>query len=166
VSEHDARAQFDTNLFGASQAVLPVMRNQGGGHIISISSVSGLMGQPTIGMYNASKWALEGIMESLRLEAADLGVKVTLVEPTVYATDFTSSASIRFSHTDSAYERARERLFASLAAEPINDPQSSIKPIMDLIDASEPPLRLLLGETGLRWAVESYGRRLSAWAAK
>jgi NAD(P)-dependent dehydrogenase (short-subunit alcohol dehydrogenase family) len=169
VSEQDARAQFETNLFGAlwmSQAVLPVMRNQGSGHIITVSSVSGLMGQPTIGMYNASKWALEGLMESLHLEVADLGLKVTLVEPTVYATDFTSPTSIRFSNTDSAYDRARERLFASLASEPVNDPLSSVEPIMDLIETSEPPLRLLLGETGLRWAVESYGRRLSAWAAK
>ncbi|WP_018900756.1 SDR family NAD(P)-dependent oxidoreductase [Rhizobium sp. 2MFCol3.1] len=168
VSERDARAMFDTNLFGAlwmSQALLPVMRRQKSGHIITVSSVSGLMGQPTISMYNTSKWALEGMMESLHQEVTDLGISVTIVEPTIFATEFKSAASLRLSNPIGAYDAARAKLRASLANEPVNDPRSSVEPIMDLIDASAPPLRLLLGDTGLHWAVKSYGEKLAGWAA-
>jgi len=166
VAEADARALFDTNVFGAlwvTQAVLPIMRAQASGHIIAVSSVSGLVGQPTIGMYNASKWALEGMMESLSEEISDLGIKVSILEPAIYATEFTSPTSMRFSQMHSAYDGARSRLYASLGNELANDPLSSVAQLMALVDSDDPPLRLLLGGSALGWAVRSYSNRLASW---
>lgn len=167
VEEAEARKLFDTNLFGAlwtTQAVLPVMRTQNNGHIISVSSVSGLMGQPTIGIYNASKWALEGLMDSLAQEVSGLGVKVSILEPAVFATEFTSPASIRFSPTKDVYDGARARLYESLATEVAADPRSTIAQIFSLVDDPHPPLRLLLGESALRWAERANVDRQSSWS--
>ena len=89
VSEADARDQIETNLFGAlwvTQAALPIMRAQGSGHIIQVSSIGGVNAFPTIGLYHASKWALEGFSQSLAAEVAQFGVKVTLIEPGGFAT--------------------------------------------------------------------------------
>src|ERR1700723_1259053 len=91
VSEAEARAQIETNLFGAlwvTQAVLPVMRAQKSGHIIQISSIGGVNAFPTIGLYHASKWGLEGFSQALAAEVAGFGIKVTIVEPGGFATDW------------------------------------------------------------------------------
>src|SRR5262245_56457886 len=91
VSEAEARAQIETNLFGAlwvTQAVLPIMRAQKSGHILQVSSIGGLNAFPTVGLYHASKWALEGFSTSLAQEVAPFGIKVTLIEPAGYATDW------------------------------------------------------------------------------
>ena len=91
VSEAEARAQLDTNLFGAlwvTQAVLPAMRARKGGHIIQVSSIGGVNAFPTIGLYHASKWALEGFSQALAAEVAGFGIKVTIVEPGGFATDW------------------------------------------------------------------------------
>ncbi len=90
ISEAEARAQMETNFFGAlwvSQAVLPQMRKQGFGRIIQVSSIGGVNAFATLGLYHASKWALEGFSQSLAAEVAPFGIKVTLVEPAGYATD-------------------------------------------------------------------------------
>ena len=84
VSEEEARAQIETNVFGAlwvTQAALPIMRAQGSGHIIQISSIGGVNAFPNLGLYHASKWALEGFSQALGLEVAEFGIHVTLVEP-------------------------------------------------------------------------------------
>jgi NAD(P)-dependent dehydrogenase (short-subunit alcohol dehydrogenase family) len=91
VSETDARAQIDTNLFGAMwvcQAALPIMRAQKSGHILQISSVGGVQAYPTCGLYHASKWGLEGFSQALAAEVARFGIKVTIVEPGGYETDW------------------------------------------------------------------------------
>ena len=96
VSEAEARAQMETNFFGAlwvTQAVLPQMRAQGSGHIIQVSSIGGVNAFPTIGLYHASKWALEGFSQSLAIEVAPFGIKVTLVEPAGYATDWSGPSA-------------------------------------------------------------------------
>src|SRR5246127_3821164 len=98
VSEAEARAQIETNLFGAlwvTQAALPVMRAQGSGHIIQVSSIGGVNAFPTIGLYHASKWGLEGFSQALAAEVAGFGIKVTIVEPGGYATDWRGQASNR-----------------------------------------------------------------------
>ncbi len=85
------RSLFDTNVFGLiemTQAVLPIMRKQRGGHIINMSSVAGVMSTPGLGIYNATKYAVEGLSEALALEVAELGIKVTLIEPGPFRTDF------------------------------------------------------------------------------
>jgi len=91
LSEQEARDQMETNLFGAlwvTQAALPLMREQGSGHIIQVSSIGGVNAFTSVGIYHASKWALEGISQSLSLEVKDKGIHVTLVEPIGYTTDW------------------------------------------------------------------------------
>ena len=98
ITEEQAREQFETNVFGAlwvTQAVLPVMRDQGSGHIVQVSSIGGVQAFPGLGVYNASKWALEGFSQALSREVAALGIRVTLVEPTAYATDWAFSSAVR-----------------------------------------------------------------------
>ncbi|MGH1559096.1 SDR family NAD(P)-dependent oxidoreductase [Caulobacter segnis] len=110
VSEAEARAQMETNFFGAlwtTQAVLPHMRQQGSGHIIQVSSIGGVNAFATLGLYHASKWALEGFSQSLAAEVAALGIKVTIVEPAGYATDW-SGPSARRATPIEAYNPVRE----------------------------------------------------------
>jgi NAD(P)-dependent dehydrogenase (short-subunit alcohol dehydrogenase family) len=98
INEKEARAQMETNLFGAlwvTQAALPIMRAQGSGHIIQVSSIGGVNAFPTIGLYHASKWGLEGFSQALSAEVAAFGIKVTIVEPGGYATDWGGSSAIR-----------------------------------------------------------------------
>ncbi len=95
-SEAEARAQFETNVFGAlwvTQAALPILREQGSGHILQVSSIGGISAFPNIGIYNASKWALEAFSQSLAQEVAGFGVKVTLIEPGGYSTDWGGSSA-------------------------------------------------------------------------
>src|SRR5579859_3724474 len=98
VSESEARAQIETNLFGAlwvTQAALPFMRAQRSGHILQVSSIGGVNAFPTLGLYHASKWALEGFSQSLAAEVAGFGIKVTLIEPGGYATDWSGPSAVR-----------------------------------------------------------------------
>src|ERR1700724_3536761 len=109
VSEAEARAQLETNLFGAlwvTQAALPIMRAQGSGHIIQVSSIGGVNAFPTVGLYHASKWALEGFSQSLAAEVAGFGIKVTIVEPGGFATDWGGPSAQRAAPMP-AYDGAR-----------------------------------------------------------
>ncbi len=112
VSEPEARAQLETNFFGAlwvTQAVLPQMREQRSGHIIQVSSIGGVNAFPTVGLYHASKWALEGFSQSLAQEVAPLGIFVTLVEPGAYATEW-GGASAKRATPRPTMRRARRSL--------------------------------------------------------
>jgi NAD(P)-dependent dehydrogenase (short-subunit alcohol dehydrogenase family) len=168
ISEGDARAQLETNVFGAlwvTQAVLPIMRQQASGHILSVSSIGGVVTFPTLGLYHASKWALEGMMDALSQEVADLGIKVTLIEPGGYATDFGNASSMKFSAPIDAYNGARERLYASFTPDTIGDPQATASAILKIVDADRPPLRIFLGTAPLAIARERYEERLASWEA-
>ena len=93
LSEADVRNQLETNFFGAlwvTQAALPIMREQGSGHIIQVSSIGGISAFPIVGAYHASKWALEGLSQSLAQEVAPFGIHVTLIEPGGFSTDWAS----------------------------------------------------------------------------
>jgi NAD(P)-dependent dehydrogenase (short-subunit alcohol dehydrogenase family) len=108
VTEQQARAQIETNLFGAlwvTKAALPYLREQGSGHIIQVSSIGGVQAFPTLGLYHASKWGLEAFSQSLAAEVADLGIKVTIVEPTGYTTDWAGPSSVQAEHNP-AYDAA------------------------------------------------------------
>ena len=110
LTEDDVRAQMETNFFGAlwvTQAALPIMRAQGSGHIIQVSSIGGISAFPTVGAYHASKWALEGITQSLSQEVAGFGINVTLIEPGGYSTDW-SGPSATHSQENPAYADVRE----------------------------------------------------------
>ena len=117
LSEQDMRDLIDTNLFGAiwvTQAALPSCASRAAGTSCRSSSVGGLMAGPTLGIYHASKWALEGISESLAQEVRDFGIKVTIVEPTGYAT--AAEGSARHATPNPAYAPQRERFAANRAA--------------------------------------------------
>src|SRR6266702_3380316 len=97
ITEQQLRDQLETNLFGVfhvTQAVLPILREQRAGHIIQISTMGGIVAFPTLGAYHASKWALEGMTDALAQEVASLGIKVTLVEPGGFATDWSGASAI------------------------------------------------------------------------
>jgi NAD(P)-dependent dehydrogenase (short-subunit alcohol dehydrogenase family) len=167
VSEAEARAQFETNVFGAlwvTQAVLPHMRAQGSGHILQVSSIGGVNAFPTTGLYHASKWALEGFSQSLAAEVADFGIKVTLIEPGAYATDW-SGPSAKRAREMPAYDAVRAARVAARANYVPGDPDASAAAILKVVDAEQPPLRLFLGSVGLPMTRAEYGRRIEAWEA-
>ncbi len=167
LSEADARAQMETNLFGAlwvTQAALPFLRAQGSGHIVQVSSIGGISAFPIVGMYHASKWALEGLSQSLAQEVADFGIKVTLVEPGGFSTDW-SGSSAKHSEELAAYDdmRAKAQAWrASRTASP-GDPNASAAAILQVVDADEPPLRVFFGEAPLAIATADYEQRLKTW---
>jgi NAD(P)-dependent dehydrogenase (short-subunit alcohol dehydrogenase family) len=165
ISEAEARAQMETNFFGAlwvTQAVLPQMRAQGSGHIIQVSSIGGVNAFATIGLYHASKWALEGFSQSLSAEVAPLGIKVTIVEPAGYATDW-SGPSAKTAKPIEAYSAAREARAKFRSAAVPGDPEASGAVILKLVDAAEPPLRVFFGTAGLPMTKAEYARRIETW---
>lgn len=167
LSEAEAREQIETNLFGAlwiTQAALPILRAQGSGHIIQVSSIGGISAFPNIGMYHASKWALEGISQSLAQEVAGFGVKVTLVEPAGYSTDW-GGASARHATANPDYDAFRVEAQAQRAkrASSPGDPLATRGPILELVDAADPPLRVFFGDGPLAIATADYERRLALW---
>jgi NAD(P)-dependent dehydrogenase (short-subunit alcohol dehydrogenase family) len=168
VQEADVRAMLDTNLLGAlwvTQAALPFLRAQGNGHLVSVSSQAGLIGEPTLGLYNASKWALEGMMDALSREVAHLGIKVTIIEPGPYATEFASAASIKASPENPAYDEPRRVLRSSFDPADVGDPAATRPAVLAVVDAPEPPLRLILGKTVLPKVRSHYDARVSTWDA-
>jgi NAD(P)-dependent dehydrogenase (short-subunit alcohol dehydrogenase family) len=167
VDENDVRDLFETNVFGALwvlQATLPVLRAQGGGHVVNVTSLAGLIGEPVLGLYNASKWALEGLSEALALEVEHLGIKVTAVEPGPYATEFGSTSSLRRAAENPAYDQARSRLYSSFdPTTDIGNPAATAAAVFRAVDADDPPRRLTLGNTVLPRTRDRYGERLATW---
>jgi len=169
LSEADARNQMETNLFGAlwvTQAALPFLRAQGGGHILQVSSIGGISAFPMVGMYHASKWALEGLSQALAQEVADFGIKVTLIEPGYYGTDFAGSSQKRAA-VNHAYDAFREEVDAERKANypAPGDPTATRKAVLQVVDADEPPLRIFFGDGPLALAAEEYESRLATWRA-
>lgn len=169
LTEAEARAQLETNVFGAlwvTQAALPFLREQGSGHILQVSSIGGISAFPLVGIYHASKWALEGFSQSLAQEVAEFGVKVTLIEPGGFSTDWAGSSA---SHSEQlpAYAAVHERILEQRAqrnATP-GDPAASAAAVLRVVDADEPPLRCFLGSSPLGIAEKDYASRLETWRA-
>ncbi len=166
LSEAESRDQIETNLFGAlwvTQAALPILREQGSGHIVQVSSIGGISAFPTVGIYHASKWALEGISQALAQEVAGFGIKVTLVEPGGYSTDW-GGASARHASPIAAYDGVREAAAnrPSRRGTP-GDPVATRAAILQVVDADEPPLRIFFGEAPLAIATADYEQRLATW---
>ena len=167
LSEADARDQIETNLFGAlwvTQAALPFLRSQGSGHILQVSSIGGISAFPYVGIYHASKWALEGISQSLAQEVADFGIKVTLIEPGGFSTDWSGSSS-RTAEPLADYDGFREKMFAARKARNAapGDPQASASAVLKIVDAENPPLRVFFGDGPLKIATADYESRLATW---
>lgn len=169
LSEAEVRAQFETNVYGAlwvTQAALPFLREQRSGHILQVSSIGGISAFAGIGIYNASKWALEGLSQALALEVAGFGIRVTLIEPAAYATDW-SGSSARHAQPLAAYEPARQAAQQARARRTVSpgDPSASRAAILKVVDTPDPPLRLFLGDGPLAIATQDYESRLATWRA-
>jgi len=166
VTEEQARRQLDTNLLGplwVTQAALPVLRDQGHGHIIQVSSVGGVFALPGLGLYHASKWGLEGMTSSLAMEVRSFGIKVTLVEPAGFATDWQGSSAVRAPQSQ-AYEEFRTNMPINASARR-GDPEATGAAILAIADADEPPLRVFLGEQPLPLMRTEYAKRIEEWEA-
>jgi NAD(P)-dependent dehydrogenase (short-subunit alcohol dehydrogenase family) len=164
-TEAEVREQFETNFFGTlwlTQAVLPLMREQGAGHIIQISSVAGLSSFPGLGMYAASKWALEGMSQALAAEVGPFGIKVTLVEPTGYSTA-RGGAEPHLSTPLPVYEATRAALLEGQRSQPWGDPKATSAAMLALSDSPRPPLRLFLGDGPLTMISAEYEQRIATW---
>ena len=167
ISEQEIRAQLETNLLGAlwvTQAALPYLREQGGGHIVQVSSIGGISAFLNTGAYHASKWALEGLSQSLAQEVAGFGIKVTLVEPSGYSTDWAGSSAKHAAELPS-YDGVRQQAVQARARRfpTPGDPAATRDAVLRLVDTPNPPLRLFLGEAPLGIAVADYESRLATW---
>jgi NAD(P)-dependent dehydrogenase (short-subunit alcohol dehydrogenase family) len=160
-TDSEARRLFEVDVFAPFRiirAALPHLRAQRLGHIINITSIAGRAPGPGSALYSAAKYALEGMSASLAQEVRPFGVKVTAVAPGAFRTDFLSSHSIRKSEAeDAAYAASVGRLmsgFNTMAGKQIGDPDRAAQAILDLVQAEQPPIHLLLGTDALRRARE------------
>jgi NAD(P)-dependent dehydrogenase (short-subunit alcohol dehydrogenase family) len=138
------------------------MRAQGKGHIIQVSSVLGMATLPVLGLYNASKWAVEGLSETLASEVSGFGINVTIVEPNGFSTDWGGSSAF---HTQpmKEYDDVRAAFNAGLTDDAFGVPEATTDAILKLVDANNPPLRLFLGKVALPWINQVYSERLKTW---
>lgn len=164
----EVRALYETNIFGALsviQEVLPFLREQGGGHILGISSTLGHVSMPLIGYYCSSKWAFEAIHESLAAEVKPFGIKVTIIEPGAYATEFGSPSSLKHAASLDIYADLKAKVFGGLKTMERGDPSATPDAIFKVVDAEDPPLRLFLGSHNLPSVRAAYADRLATWEA-
>ena len=165
LSESDVRDQMETNFFGAlwiTQAALPIMRGQGSGHIVQVSSIGGISAFPGVGAYHASKWALEAFSQSLAQEVEQFGIHVTLIEPGGYATDWGGASASRSDGLE-AYDELRNKPRVSASAK--GDPAATRSPILRIVDTVPPPPRVFFGKLPLEIAEKDYAARLETWRA-
>jgi NAD(P)-dependent dehydrogenase (short-subunit alcohol dehydrogenase family) len=150
VTIDDFKAQIDTNFYGVvymTKAVLPVMRQQGSGHIIQVSSIGGRSGAPGLAGYQSAKWAVGGFSTALTQEVAPFGIKVTVLEPGGMRTDW-AGTSMTIPPISKPYEQtvgAFVGFLKTIAGNEVSDPVKVAKVIVELIDMPEPPFRLLIG---------------------
>lgn len=166
VSEAEARAQIETNLFGAlwiTQAAIPYLRRQGHGHILQVSSIGGVCAFTNVGLYHASKWALEGFSDTLNQEVAPFGIKVTIIEPGGFTTDWSGSSAKRATEMPE-YDPMRETRAAQGKTIKRGNPAASSEAILKVVDSENPPLRLLLGDYATQIVPKVYDQRLKVWS--
>lgn len=170
--EDEVYAMFGTNVFGLihmTKAVLPVMRGQGSGHIVNISSMGGLIGIAGVGYYSATKFAVEGLSEALAKEVAPLGIRVTIVEPGPFRTDW-AGRSLKTPKTPiAAYAEtagARRSAIRGYSGNQPGDPVRGAAAMIDAVEAANPPLHLLLGKPAYDMVNEklrTFAAELAAW---
>ena len=171
--EAGVRAMFETNYFGLvrmTNAVLPGMRSRRSGHIVNISSIGGLVAFPGVGHYNATKFAVEAISEALSAEVAPLGIKVLLVEPGPFRTNW-AGPSIKESPTQMAdyasTAGATRGRISGYSGSQAGDPVRAAEAIVEAVSSPHPPLRLLLGKMALKTArakLDALRQEFDAWA--
>ena len=160
----EARVNFETNVFGTLsviQAALPLLRAQRSGHILTMSSIGGVISSPTGGIYLATKFAVEALTEALAGEVAGFGIKVTIIEPGAFTTEF--SSSMKKAPAMAEYDAVRRTIEATFKPDMMGDPAATAAAVLKVVDADEPPLRLLLGDWLLPMIKQVYQGRLETW---
>jgi NAD(P)-dependent dehydrogenase (short-subunit alcohol dehydrogenase family) len=167
----EIRKVFDTNVFGlieVTRAVLPQMRSQKSGHIINLSSVAGMSGTPGAGIYNATKFAVEGLSEALASELASFGIRVTIIEPGAFRTDF-ANRSLRIAPYMPEYAEAlavTRNYYETIGGRQPGDPREAARAILTVVDHPNPPLRLPMGKIALariRSKISRYEQEMQDW---
>lgn len=169
-SDEQIRQQFDTNLFGVlnvTREVLPVMRRQKSGHIVNIGSVVGISAMPLMGLYSATKFALEGLSEALAAELAPLGIKTTIIEPGPFSTNGIAVAVFAEHLLPEAYPTTAQ--FAEISQQ-LNsiagDPVKAVRLIIEAVESANPPFRLPLGTMAfeaIEAKLEGVKQEISVW---
>ncbi|MDN3547823.1 SDR family NAD(P)-dependent oxidoreductase [Mucilaginibacter aquaedulcis] len=165
-SANEVHALYETNIFGTLaviKAALPLLRQQGGGHILGVSSGLGHVTMPVIGYYCSSKWAFEAIHESLAAEVKAFGIHVTIIEPGAYATEFGSQDSLKFASGLDIYADFKKQFTDSLKDMERGDPNATPQALFQIVDTENPPLRFNLGSHNLAWLRAAYAERISTW---
>lgn len=145
------REQMELNFFAAaelSREVMPQMRAQGSGHILNLTSIAGLVSFPVCGLYSASKFALEGLTEALHHEVKPFGIRVTLVEPGAFRTEFAGDVNMQPQQRLDIYEALTapmHQYFETQAGTQAGDPVKAAQLMIDVVESATPPLRLMLG---------------------
>src|ERR1700742_1715199 len=158
-SADDVRLLYATNIIGplaVIKAALPLLRKHGYGHILGTSSNLGHVTLPVIGYYCSSKWAFEAIHESLAAEVKQFNIKVTIIEPGAYATEFGSQDSLKFSPAMDIYAGLYEQIFGRMRGMERGDPDATPQALFKVVDADNPPLRFNLGSHNLPWVRSAY----------
>lgn len=172
VSDSEVRTQVETNFFGAlkmMQAVLPHMRNRRAGHILNVSSVGGFNGFAGFGIYNATKFALEGASEALALEVAPFNINITIIEPGSFRTDWAGRSLNRSATQIEDYAESSGETRNWMDKEDGNqqgDPAKAATAMIEAVNSSQPPLRLVLGSDALeiiRNKIDSVSQELDRW---
>jgi NAD(P)-dependent dehydrogenase (short-subunit alcohol dehydrogenase family) len=172
--DSEVRRMFEINFWGLAnmtRAVLPGMRARHTGHIVNISSMGGVRGAPAVGYYNATKFGLEGLSEALAQETAPLGIKVLIVEPSGFRTDWAGRSANQTQHPIADYDStagARQRQIRGYSGKQPGDPVRAAAAIIKAVEAPDAPLRLMLGKTALaagRGKVEMLAKDFESWAA-
>lgn len=172
VSDEAIRRQYDTNVFGAlnmMRAVLPLMRKQRSGHILNISSVGGMVSNAGTSIYCSTKFALEGLSEGLAKEVKPLGIKVTIVEPGAFRTNFSGqSLSVPEHQIEDYAETSGERIrwIQNIDGKQPGDPAKAVQAMIQVVESDNPPLRLALGEDavkGIEQKLQSVKTELDRW---
>ncbi|WP_410570200.1 SDR family NAD(P)-dependent oxidoreductase [Amycolatopsis sp. cmx-4-61] len=171
LTEAELRDQLETNVFGpvwVVQAALPHLRGQGSGHFVQLSSAAGIVAMPLGGAYQASRWAIEALTETLAKEVAEFGIKVTIVEPGGYATRDGKNpdplANGHVAEADPVYDGLRRRIAEIAGKQPAGDPKAAARALLKVVDAPNPPLRVLFGRGFYPMIQQAYADRLATWA--
>jgi NAD(P)-dependent dehydrogenase (short-subunit alcohol dehydrogenase family) len=171
--EAEVRRMFEINVFGLArmtQAVLPGMRKRRSGHVVNIASIGGIRAFPAVGFYNATKFAVVGLSEALSLEVAPLGIKVTIVEPSGFRTDWAGRSANEAKQQIADYAETAGKNQASIRGYSGKQPGNPVKAaeaIIQAVESPEPPLHLLLGKAalkGARWKLDLMKKDFDAWA--
>ena len=172
VADAELMPMYETNVFGllrVTRAFLPQFRKQGSGHILNLSSIGGLTAGPGWGLYQGTKFAVEGLSEALAQEVAPLGIRVTIIEPGPFRTDFLGRSGVEAAKKIEDYDATAgnaRRYMAEQDGKQPGDPLKAVQAMIQVVESPNPPLRLLLGAGALkrvRAKIDSWQKELAAW---